>query len=265
MCSSDLTVTGTTNGCSSSIMVSVSVISNLSLTISGTTTICSGNSTSLSVTGATNYVWTPSTGVAGGNSSSPVLSPTQTTTYIVSDQSTVCSASSDTLIITVLPSPQVIASGDTSLCGPAPIQLNASGAVSYTWTPSTYLTLTNISNPVANPVTTISYTVTGVDTNGCSSSDMVNILFPAPSEVDFRDTTIFCNESVMLFTGTSLIGTTFHWQPSYGLSDTNSVYPVASPLTNTTYTLVVQQADGCESHYTFPVNVSAANIFLPNA
>lgn len=227
-------------------------------------TICSGNNIQLIAPLSSNYSWNPSTSLSCSSCQTPSAFPLSNVIYTVNENNGGCIVV-DSFPIFVLPSPQVIASGDTSLCGSAPIQLNASGAVSYTWSPSTYLSLTNISNPVANPVTTISYTVTGVDTNGCSSSDMVNILFPAPSEVDFRDTTIFCNESVILFTGTSLIGTTFHWQPSYGLSDTNSVYPVASPLTNTTYTLVVQQADGCESHYTFPVNVSAANIFLPNA
>jgi gliding motility-associated-like protein len=47
------------------------------------------------------------------------------------------------------------------------IQLNASGATFYSWTPSIGLSCDTCSNPFAAPTVTTSYVVTGIDTNGC--------------------------------------------------------------------------------------------------
>jgi gliding motility-associated-like protein len=54
-------------------------------------------------------------------------------------------------------------------------QLNAEGAVDYTWTPATGLNATNIPNPIATPSDTTIYIVTGIDANGCVDVDTVQV------------------------------------------------------------------------------------------
>lgn len=49
----------------------------------GDQTIFQGQSVQLSVSGATNYLWTPSTGLSDPTSATPIASPTTTTTYSV--------------------------------------------------------------------------------------------------------------------------------------------------------------------------------------
>lgn len=49
----------------------------------GDQTILQGQSAQLSVTGATNYLWTPATGLSDPTSANPIASPTTTTTYSV--------------------------------------------------------------------------------------------------------------------------------------------------------------------------------------
>jgi gliding motility-associated-like protein len=64
------------------------------------------------------------------------------------------------------------------------VQFNASGATSYTWSPSSYLTCDNCPNPVAQPSTSAIYIVTGMDINGCTGGDtvFVNVIpFPQPN------------------------------------------------------------------------------------
>lgn len=56
------------------------------------------------------------------------------------------------------------------------IQLIATGAATYIWTPSTGLSQANIPNPMASPATTIQYTVTGYDSLGCTDVASVNII-----------------------------------------------------------------------------------------
>lgn len=55
------------------------------------------------------------------------------------------------------------------------IILEASGLVAYQWSPTETLDNSTIANPVATPIETTTYTVTGVDENGCSASASVTI------------------------------------------------------------------------------------------
>lgn len=51
------------------------------------------------------------------------------------------------------------------------VQLNATGAITYIWTPTAGLSDSTISNPIASPTTTTTYIVTGLDSAGCSGVD----------------------------------------------------------------------------------------------
>jgi gliding motility-associated-like protein len=65
------------------------------------------------------------------------------------------------LTIEVTPDNTTITNGES-------VQLNASGATFYSWTPSIGLSCDTCSNPIAAPTLTTSYFVTGIDTNGCT-------------------------------------------------------------------------------------------------
>ncbi len=64
-----------------------------------------------------------------------------------------------------------IEAGDT-------VQLFASGATTYSWSPATGLSCTDCPNPLASPTTTTVYTVTGSDAFGCTGEATVSILIP---------------------------------------------------------------------------------------
>jgi hypothetical protein len=68
--------------------------------------------------------------------------------------------------LTVHPLPVVVVNNEV-ICIGDDVLLNASGAVSYTWSPATGLSATSGSSVTANPVITITYTVIGIDANGC--------------------------------------------------------------------------------------------------
>ncbi len=55
------------------------------------------------------------------------------------------------------------------------LQLFASGAESYSWTPAQGLSCTDCNNPLASPTETITYIVTGSNASGCISSDTITI------------------------------------------------------------------------------------------
>ncbi len=63
------------------------------------------------------------------------------------------------------------------------VQLSASGGVSYQWTPETYLSNSNIANPIASPLNNIVYTVLAVNENGCQASRDVEITIDFETEI----------------------------------------------------------------------------------
>jgi len=67
----------------------------------------------------------------------------------------------DSIITTTLSliNVSVVASNDTGICNGQSAQLNATGGLIYSWTPTTGLSDPNIANPVATPTTTTTYTV----------------------------------------------------------------------------------------------------------
>lgn len=77
----------------------------------------------------------------------------------------------DSVIITNLTvaTASVNASNDTAICNGSSAQLNATGGLTYVWTPNTGLSSTTIANPVATPTVSTTYTVSSqvqTGTNG---------------------------------------------------------------------------------------------------
>jgi gliding motility-associated-like protein len=78
---------------------------------------------------------------------------------------------SDTLDVFARDLPNVYAGVDTFLCIGFPIQLNASGATDYSWSPLLGLSKSDIGNPLAFPNSTTTYTLTGTDAFGCENTE----------------------------------------------------------------------------------------------
>ncbi|HZG01235.1 MAG TPA: hypothetical protein VEY71_09540, partial [Chitinophagales bacterium] len=67
--------------------------------------------------------------------------------------------------------PPVILTNDTVYCsGGQPAVLNASGAATYSWSPTTSLYWTTGPSVLAYPSVTTTYTVVGTTTSGCTGS-----------------------------------------------------------------------------------------------
>ncbi|MDP2187098.1 MAG: T9SS type A sorting domain-containing protein [Sphingobacteriaceae bacterium] len=75
--------------------------------------------------------------------------------------------------ISINPLPIANAGQDASIFVGNNTQLQASGGASYSWSPATGLSATNIANPVASPAVTTTYFVTVSSLFGCSSVDSV--------------------------------------------------------------------------------------------
>jgi gliding motility-associated-like protein len=148
------------------------------LSSSGDVMICSGQSAQLHATSNGSLLWSPTTGLSCTTCDNPVASPTSTTTYTVIASLGTCSVPANVLV--TIDTSGVHTVPDQRIAGGETVQLNASGASSYSWKPSAGLSCTNCSSPVASPPDTTTYVVHGVSASGCISSDTVVVYVSKP-------------------------------------------------------------------------------------
>ncbi len=179
--------------------------------------ICGSQTAQLSGTGGSVFNWAVLSGpplVVGTNFScnpcaNPIASPSATTVYeVTSDLSGTC-VNKDTITITVVPDYSfTVSQSAATTCLTQPIQLNVtptpSGAYTYSWSPSAYLSSSTVANPTAtiNAPGTYTYTVTVTSPQGCVKTDVVSITanpsFP-PNALPFvSDTSVCIGEAVNL-------------------------------------------------------------------
>jgi subtilisin-like proprotein convertase family protein len=248
-----VTATQSGTGCTGSATVAVNVGGNLNVTTNTPAPICAGENTTLIANGASTYSWSPSQGLSSTTGASVLANPTTTTTYRVIGFNGGCS---DTAFVQVIvnPLPLVNASADISICQGSSTTLNVVGATSYVWTTSNGLNTTVGSTVIANPTTTTTYQVTGT-TNGCSNSDLVVVTVNSNPVIDVNIPSPLCPGQVATLTASGAIS--YSWSPSTGLSSTTGSTVNAVPLTNTTYTVIGTNVNGCTNSATTTVNVQA--------
>jgi len=148
---------------------------------------------------------------------------------------------------------------DTTVCAGKQIQLNANGGATYLWAPSQSLSNTNIANPVATPIVTTQYIVTGVSAAGCKATDSLTIYVnPLPVVSKTADTTI-CHDKILQLNVSG--GNSYAWLPSAGLSNTAIPNPVVSPSVNTTYYVTVTDNNNCIKSDSIKVSVKPLPVF----
>ncbi len=90
-----------------------------------------------------------------------------------------CGTLTKTIIVGVKPSPVISAGPDKTIVNGEQIMLDGSignnTAATIAWTPATTLTGANTLTPFAKPAITTNYTLTVVNSNGCTSTDIVNV------------------------------------------------------------------------------------------
>ena len=115
--------------------------------------------------------------IAGTQANAVWVMPSATTTYTATIAAGPC-AGANPVTVNVLPRP-VVSITPQGACGP--VTLTASGAASYSWTPSTGLNTTSGPTVIANPTATTTYTVIGTGVNGCVGVPATTTVNAAPT------------------------------------------------------------------------------------
>ncbi|ASS48209.1 MAG: hypothetical protein CHH17_05550 [Candidatus Fluviicola riflensis] len=221
------TVTGTDiNGCTDTDLFAVTVVPAPVISIGGDEAICEGGSVAITASGATTLNWDN----GAGSGTSVTVSPVATTVYTVTGTDGACSATAQ-VTVTVNELPTITTSGTSPVCEGESVSLTAAGGVSYDWDNGA-----GSGSPVlVTPASSVTYTVTVTDANGCVNTDQIFV------EVNPAPTPVITNNAGVLQTGNY---TTYQWYVN------NSPTPGATSQTwtyteNGDYYVVVTDGNGC--------------------
>ncbi len=244
------TVTGTTNGCTNTAQVTITVNPLPSVVATGAATICTGLSTTIVGAGATTYAWDN----GAGTNATATVSPTSTTIYTVTGTTNGCMNTAQ-VTITVNPLP-VIAIGtvtDPNVCATATgsIQITGSGSGDVTWTG----TASGNANGVTLPYTITglaagTYTISIVSSVGCGSSSISQSLSdptpPTAPTITTSGATTFCEGDSLTLTSSYSTGNT--WS---NMTTASTLVVIASG----TYGVVYEDGSGCSAAST-PITIT---------
>ncbi len=223
------TLTGTdANGCTNSTTKSITVNALPAVAISGPATLCYGSSATLTASGADTYTWSTTS-----NNTSVVISPTVTTSYTLTGTDANGCVNVAAKSVTVHASPAVIIGGNTAICAGTNATLTVTGAISYTW--STGATTSSVS---VSPPSSITYSVLGIDANGCQGVAFANVGVTASLPVIVNGPSMVCAGSSATLDATGAM--TYTWSTGATSSSVS-----VSPTAFTIYTVTGTDAAGC--------------------
>ena len=256
--------------------------SEINTAIANEQTICYGSSVSLGAAAIPGYTysWTQGSSTTPfSTSSNPTVTPTEQTTYTLtmtiyrSDGITVNCRKTRSVTIHVLNA--CVITSPNAYCGVQTGSINlGTGCVNessatYSWSPSTGLSATNVANPTLNLASLsppgVSYTLTTTYGSTSCTSPPVNIVInPIPINYAGPDQTICLGNSVVLGSTSSSSTYSYLWSCSSTkahFSSTTVSNPTVTFPTNATgigtyvFTLI-EVALGCSATYTVNVIVS---------
>jgi gliding motility-associated-like protein len=233
---------------------------------------CFANQATLTATSAganpVTFTWTANGNVISANGPGNItVTNTVTTLYgVTAVSANGCTSATDTATISVIPYPQAEAGPDRSICGtdtvtlaggytflPGDTLINTSG-ITYSWSPATGLSATNVPQPLAFPGSSTTYTLS-VSNQGCTSISTVNVdVFTQPVAVASATDSSFCDTQDAQLSSAGSSGTTFNWSPATLVSNASAPNPMAFPNDTTTFTLIVSNGI-CADTATVTLNV----------
>lgn len=227
--------------CADTAQMQVVVLTGPTPAISGNLQVCQGDTTTLSVSPATNPLWS-----TGETSTSIQASSNIDTLYWVEITDANGCTGRDTVLLNVKPLPIPNIVGNFSICSGDTTMLTATGGTGYQWSIGSQSPTISVS-----PVLDTTYTVTVYAANGCpavtSKTVTVNLI---PVGLMSNDTTI-CPGAPVTLSAFPAGHPGYDW--STGQSGTSIT---VNPITTTTYTLTVTSAQGCQNIASVTVSIN---------
>ena len=243
-----LTASNSAGSSTSTSIVTINALPNVSVSANNST-ICSGNSATLTASGANSYLWSN-----GATGSSIVVNPTANTSYTVTgtDGNGCTNTAIQTVSVNALPT-VTVSTNTNAICVGSSTTITAAGATTYSWSNGSTGASINV-----NPTTNTSYTVIGTAANGCTNSAVQSITVNAlPNITVSTNNSTIC--SGLSTTITASGANTYSWSNgSTGASIS------VNPTTNTSYTVTGTGANGCTNSAVQSITVNTLPIVSIN-
>lgn len=235
------TVSITTNGqiCTATTSVVVNALPTITTTAQYSS-ICTGESTNLTASGGSTYVW--------NNSNTDAIisvSPVVNTTYTVTGTNANSCSNTSTVSVVLISTATASNNGPKCIGTSLSVDVNPTGT-SYSWVGPNAYTSTAKTPTVSGSVTALmsgAYTVTVTYASGCTQTASTNVII---NSVPTASITVDNNGSICASVGTPVQltatgGVSYNWSGGLGSGNIKSV----SPITNTTYTVTITDASTC--------------------
>ncbi len=212
-------------GCDSTVVL-ILVVSPLPVVgcTTAITSICTGDPLTLSGSGAVSYVW------SGSVLNGVLFYPSGSATYTVTGTDAHGCTNTSVVSVGMNPLPSVTASvSEGTLCKGSSTILSGFGALNYSWTGG-------VLNAIPfTPMSSSTYTVTGVDANNCSNTSTVTItVIPSPVPV--------ITQTGLVLSTTSFVSYQWHLNGNILPGATNQTYTINQ---SGSYHVSVQATNGC--------------------
>jgi hypothetical protein len=239
------------NGCTAASATSFAVTVNpLPVCgITGTNTICAGQTTSFSASGGTSYSWSGPSGFTANTASTGNITAAGAYNVTVTDGNGCTSSCSRTLTVNALPTPT--AGSNSSVCAGSTLNLTSSGGTAYSWTgPNSFTSA--LQNPSITNVTAAAagtYTVTVTNASGCTATASTTVAInPRPIPTITGTNSICLNSSSVYTTEAGM--SAYLWTVSAGGTitagtGTNSITVNWTTSGPKTVTVNYTNANGC--------------------
>ncbi|MDX2174673.1 MAG: PKD domain-containing protein [Bacteroidota bacterium] len=260
--------------CSRTLTAQVTVYPKPTADYTYTTNPCGGgvNFFDLSVPLISSWQWTLSSAIT-----STVQNPynfyftggTHTVSLIVTDNNG-CKDTADK-VITVLVPPAVSINPNKIICKGDKAVLLASGGMSYQWTPTVSLDISNIPGPTASPTANTQYSCVVTTSNNCSFLLTTDVTITQISTIPISANAnpviiVQGNSSNLTYNGDP--GSIVTWSPGNSVSPSSGYSVTATPDRSTTYTVTIKNGP-CRETLTVYVEVNLSgcidsDVFIPN-
>ncbi|HRO69631.1 MAG TPA: gliding motility-associated C-terminal domain-containing protein [Chitinophagaceae bacterium] len=238
----------------------VKVGANPVITLSSNSALCQNQDLLLTASGGSTYEWSGTNNFSASTQEIriPNAQPSDAGKYYVMVTSLDGCTSLDSISIIVNPTPTAnILFADSSICEGENIQLISNGGTSYQWTPADGLSSTNISSPIASPVSTTTYNVVASNSFGCSDTSNILIrVLEAPRANAGPDLWIIEGTTVQLQATATGYALSYSWSPDIYISNVSELQPFITPLRDTIYKLTVSSNAGCGT------DIDSMNVFV---
>lgn len=230
--------------------------------------VCVNSTINLSATGGGSYQWTGPANFISAEAN-PGFTATNTSaglyTVIIADNYG-CKSTATTMV-NLIAAPTAVVSTAQSICKGDSVMLHASGGTSYVWLPVNNLSNAAISNPIAKPVSTSTYTVTVTDNNHCTNAASVLVVVNTKPIISAGEDKVTIKGQSVTLDGSikDVSNVNFSWVASPSLNDVHLLNPVVNPIMNTDYVLTATSAIGCGISIDTVLVIVYNDLYIPNA